>query len=114
MQLPFLVQKLTADLLVGEKSQSLGSSPPLFSMHLSAAAMNPQKLSESPKAAVTAWKNESPTVVAGTTIARTMPKVRELSQLIADIRRARAALDAAGLTDEPVRLEHVISDDPRD
>lgn len=71
--------------------------------------MNNVNLSNTLQATVPAWKRENATVEASP-----VPMVRELNELIADIRRARAVLDAAGLTDEPVRLEHVISNDPRD
>lgn len=70
--------------------------------------MNQLELSASPPAAPLVRKRES----TGTSVP--LPPVRELSRLIADIRRARAALDAAGTPNEPVRLEHVVGNDPRD
>ena len=77
--------------------------------------MNTLKLSDSPPSASPGWKREIPKTVPETkTVPATLPPVRELSRLIADIRRARAMLDAAGMTDEPVRLEHVVGNDPRD
>jgi hypothetical protein len=105
--IPVVGSKIKGGFACWRKKAILWGVTPLFSVPLPAAAMNPLELSESPKAA---------TVAAGTTRPQNqaLPKVRELGQLIADIRRARAVLDAAGLTDEPVRLEHVISNDPRD
>lgn len=85
--------------------QSLGVT---IRIHVqSAAAMNQLELSSSPPAASVVRKRETNTPCV-------LPPVRELSRLIADIRRARAALDAAGTPDEPVRLEHVVGNDPRD
>jgi hypothetical protein len=43
-----------------------------------------------------------------------LPQVRDLGRLIADIRHARALLDAVGSAGEPVTLEHVAGGDPRD
>jgi hypothetical protein len=40
--------------------------------------------------------------------------VRELGRLMADIRRARALLDAAVMPAEMVSVEHVMGNDPRD
>ena len=40
--------------------------------------------------------------------------VRELSRLMADIRRARALLDTAVMPAEMAPVEHVIGNDPRD
>lgn len=69
--------------------------------------MNQLELAASPPAASVIRKRE-------TGVLDTLPPVRELSELIAKIRRARAALDAAGAPHEPVRLEHVVGNDPRD
>lgn len=45
---------------------------------------------------------------------QTLPPVQEMNRLIADIRRARALLDAVGEFGKPVTLEHVLGNDPRD
>ncbi|WP_254510684.1 hypothetical protein [Anatilimnocola floriformis] len=71
--------------------------------------MNQLELSASPPTAPATWNRESAAKQIGA-----IPPVRELSRLIADIRRARALLDAAGAPDEPVTLEHVVGNDPRD
>lgn len=73
--------------------------------------MNQLELSASPPAASATWSREA--VAKDAHIAGTRP-IRDLGCLIADIRRARAALDAAGAPHEPVRLEHVVGNDPRD
>jgi hypothetical protein len=72
--------------------------------------MNQFELSASPPAAPPTWNRDSAKDGQAT---GTRP-IRDLGCLIADIRRARAALDAAGAPHEPVRLEHVIGNDPRD
>lgn len=72
--------------------------------------MNKLELSPSPPTATLAWKREA---LPETPARATLP-IREFGRLIEDIRRARALLDAAGNPEEPVRLEHVVGNDPRD
>jgi hypothetical protein len=71
--------------------------------------MTPLELSPSPPAASTPRLREP-----ASDAARPLPPVRELSRLIADIRKARQFLEAVGETSEAVSLEHVVGADPRD
>lgn len=69
--------------------------------------MNQFELSAALPSAPVVRKRETATPVP-------LQPVRELSRLMADIRRARALLDAAVAPAEQPLLEYVIGNDPRD
>ena len=71
--------------------------------------MSPLELAPSPPAASIPRLRETTSEHA-----RPLPPVRELSRLIADIRKARQFLDAVGENSDSVSLEQVIAVDPRD